>query len=114
MNLSDKTIFVSGGLRISGRSVVAAADVGATAVAVDCVRCCSPSGAEYAPALDVGNVAAIQAAFEAPAGELKPKSITTKAVTPSAFDRACRRDCQCTEPCYRMCLANLSTAEIGV
>jgi len=66
MDLNDKVIVVTGGLGTLGRAVISTAvEAGATVVAVDCVSGEAPSGAECAPAVDLGDVAATNAAFAA-------------------------------------------------
>lgn len=66
MSLEGKVVVVTGGLGALGRAVVAAAvDDGAIVVAVDCVAGEAPTGAELAPAVDLGDAAATAAAFTA-------------------------------------------------
>lgn len=66
MELSGKIVVVTGGLGSLGRAVSAAAvAAGAKVVAVDCVDGQPEAGVESAPALDLGDANATQAAFAA-------------------------------------------------
>ena len=66
MELKDKIIVVTGGLGTLGRAVTkAAADAGATVVAVDVVAGEPAAGVESSPALDLGDAKATQAGLAA-------------------------------------------------
>ena len=69
MELKGKIIVVTGALGALGRAVTETiAQNGATVVGVDRVDAAPPAGVEAAPALDLGDARAVQAAFAAIAG----------------------------------------------
>ncbi len=66
MDLTGKTVVITGALGVLGRQVAeAAAAAGATVVAVDRVDGAPPRGAQAWPALDLGDAQAVAAAFAA-------------------------------------------------